>query len=277
MEQERAKRRSRVIAFLLSYFVPGLGQSYNGTPLRGALLFVGYWAIFVALMGLTRLIHSFWGLASIPAALFIVVILVAADAAIGAARVKAIHLKWYNKWYLYVGILLFECYALTPAIFSITKDHIAGVRPYKMSASSMEPFLKKGDHVMAKLERFGDRIPARGEVVGFPLPEDTSKDFLKRVIGLPGETLEIRDKVVFINGQQLEDPWGVCYSNVIVPARDNLPPITIPKGSVFVMGDNRDYSYDSRFWGCVEIKNITARALFIYWSDDKSRTGKQLH
>jgi signal peptidase I len=272
---EEAKRRSRVLAFLLSFVVPGLGQIYNGSPLRGILLFVGYWLLFIAFVGLTRLIHSFWGLACILLIPLIISIVIAADAATRAARLKMIRLKWYNKWYLYVCILLFAHMAFIPAVGWVARDHIRGVRGYKMPSVSMEPFLKPGDYLVAKVEWFDDRIPARGEVVVFPLPEDTSKDFLKRVIGLPGEQLQIKDKIVFINGQRLEDPWGVYYSNVIVPARDNLPPITIPNGSVFVMGDNRDYSYDSRFWGCVEIKNITARALFIYWSDDRSRIGKQ--
>ncbi len=278
---EEAKRRSRVIAFLLSVSVPGLGQLYNGNILRGALLCGGYWAIFMASTGLTRLIYSFPSLICLTAVLFITPILIAADAAIGAARLKAIQLKWYNKWYLYVGVLLFGCYALAPAAGRIIKDHLVGVWTFKMPASSMEPFLKPGDHFVAKLERFGDRLQSRGDVIIFPYPDDKSKDFVKRVIGLPGERLEIKDKVVLINGQRIEDPWGFVFSKVTFPGqmnpRDNFGPITIPQGAVFVMGDNRDYSHDSRFWGVVEIKNITARALFIYWSGDKSRIGKQLH
>jgi signal peptidase I len=276
---EEAKRRHPVVAFLLSFFVPGLGQLYNGN-LRGALLCVGYWAIFMAFAGLTRWIYGFPGLICVIAVPPIIWILIAAQAAIGAGRLKTIQLQWYNKWYLYVCILLFAQIALTPAIGQITKDHIVGVRGYKMPATSMEPLLKSGDYLVAKVERFGDQLPVRGEVVIFPYPEDKSKDFLKRVIGLPGERLEIKDKIVFINGQQLDDPWGIRHSNVRFPGqtipRDNLGPITIPPGAVFVMGDNRDYSHDSRFWGSVEIKDIQAKALFIYWSDDKSRIGKQL-
>jgi signal peptidase I len=277
---EQARRRRPVAAFLLSYFVPGLGQLYNGNALRGALLFVGFWALFIAFTGLTRLIYSLWALGCIGAAFFIAGILVAADAAIGAGRLKTIQLKWYNKWYLYVCVLLTLYIAFVPAVKRISIDHISGMRSYRMPASSMEPSLKTGDHFIAKLERFGDRLPSRGDVIIFPYPENTSKDFVKRVIGLPGERLEIKDKVVFNDGQRIEDPWGVSYSDVILPGdlnpRDNFGPISIPQGAVFVMGDNRDFSHDSRFWGFVEIKNITARALFIYWSDDKSRIGKQL-
>ena len=132
-----------------------------------------------------------------------------------------------------------------------------------MPASSMVPGLELGDHFIAKLEKYGDRLPRRGDIIVFPYPEDRSVDFVKRVIGLPGERIEIKDKVVFINGRPLEDPWGVCESNVTFPSniapRDNFGPVEVPKGSVFVLGDNRDYSHDSRFWGYVETKDIQGK------------------
>lgn len=272
---EEAKRRSPVVSFLLSLCLPGLGQWYNGNILRGALLYAGMWTIFIGL-GLTGLIYSLPGWICIAAVPSISWIVIAADAAIGAARLKAIQLKWYNKWYLYAGAFLFAHVALIPATAWLAQYHIVRVRTFKVPMNSMNPSLKAGDHFIAKLGRYN---PTRGDAVIFPVPEDKSKTFVKRVIGLPGERLEIKDKVVFINGQRIEDPWGV-YSEVTIPGqmapRDNFGPITIPQGAVFVMGDNRDYSHDSRFWGPVEIKNITARALFIYWADDKSRIGKQL-
>ncbi len=99
-------------------------------------------------------------------------------------------------------------------------------------------------------------------------------------MGLPGERIQIKNKVVFINDQPLNDQWGSHLDKRLLrddyAARDNCGPVIIPEGHVFVMGDNRDFSQDSRFWGYVEIKEIEGKALFIYWSDDWNRIGKQI-
>ena len=83
-----------------------------------------------------------------------------------------------------------------------------------------------------------------------------------------------------MNDRRLDDPWGVHGSTTTLPGntspRDSFGPITVPQGAVFVLGDNRDLSYDSRFWGPVEIKEIMGKALFTYWSDDSGRIGRQL-
>jgi len=154
------------------------------------------------------------------------------------------------------------------------------VRAFRMPASSMAPTLEVGDHFIAKMERYGDRVPARGDIVIFPFPEDRSKDFVMRIVGLPGERIQIKDKAIFINDRPLDDPWGVFKENRAIAKnigpRDNFDPVDIPKGEVFVLGDNRNLSFDSRFWGNVEIKEIKGKALFIYWSDDWSRIGKQI-
>jgi len=146
--------------------------------------------------------------------------------------------------------------------------------------SSMAPALEKGDRLIARMQRYADRLPGRGDIVIFRYPVDRSKLFVKRIIGLPGETIQIKDKVVFINDQRLDDPWGNRLHNRTLPhdtgPRDNYGPVSIPEGSVFVMGDNRDFSLDSRFWGFVDIKDIQGKPLFIIWSDDWNRIGKEV-
>ena len=111
------------------------------------------------------------------------------------------------------------------------------------------------------------RNPQRGDVVVLTPPISSGKkDFIKRVIALGGETVEVKDKTVFINGRILNEPYKYCSKTDIRPGeRDNLPPFTIPEGSLFVMGDNRDKSYDSRMFGPVPIENIRGKAVFIYW------------
>ena len=168
---------------------------------------------------------------------------------------------------------------LHPTLFFDLSD-LLPVRTFRTPANSMAPTLEKGDYFIAKMERYGDRAPERGDIVIFPFPEDTSKLFVKRVIGLPGERIQIKDKAVFINNRPLNDPWGSHLDKRSLPGddapRDNYGPVSIPEGWIFVLGDNRDFSQDSRFWGFVEINEIKGKPLFIYWSDDWNRIGKQI-
>ncbi|MFH1060410.1 MAG: signal peptidase I [Pseudomonadota bacterium] len=179
------------------------------------------------------------------------------------------------------------------------------VQAFKIPSGSMKPTLLIGDHLLVSKSSYGvkmpfsDRVliplgqPERGDIVVFRFPEDRDKDFIKRVIGLPGETVEVRNKQVYINGRPLDDPWGRYSDRVILPPgvqpRDNFGPVTVPKDHYFVMGDNRDQSYDSRFWfagkgGFVPVDDILGRAIIIYWSweDDTfgvrwSRLGSLIH
>jgi signal peptidase I len=146
----------------------------------------------------------------------------------------------------------------------------------------MKPTLQIGDHILVTKFNYGVKlplirstlipfgVPKRGDIVVFIYPEDRSKDFIKRLIGLPGDTVEIRDKKIFINGLPWNDTHGVYVDSMILPAavqpRDNFGPVTVPEGSLFVMGDNRDESYDSRYWGFVPMKDVLGKALIIYWS-----------
>jgi len=142
----------------------------------------------------------------------------------------------------------------------------------------MAPALKSGDNFIARLGQYGGRLPARGDIIVFPCPEDRSKLFVRRVMGLPGDRVQIKDKTVFVNGKRLADSWGVHLSPTFLSGgpRDVFGPVSVPERTVFVLGDNRDYCTDSRYWGYVETKDIQGIALFIYWSDDWGKIGKQL-
>ncbi|GBD04012.1 Signal peptidase I T [bacterium HR19] len=155
------------------------------------------------------------------------------------------------------------------------------VQAYKIPSGSMIPTLLVGDYILVNRLEYGIRIPykgyivrwgeiKRGDIVVFVYPEDPSKDFIKRVIALPGEEIEIRKKKIYINGKEIEDPWGFFSDNYFGPPRDDFGPFKVPEGHVFVMGDNRDESNDSRFWGPVPIENIKGKAFLIYFSWDSS-------
>jgi signal peptidase I len=158
------------------------------------------------------------------------------------------------------------------------------VQAFKIPSGSMLETLQIGDHILVNKLRYGVRIPIlgkrvvkftdprRGDVIVFVYPVDPSKDFIKRVVGEPGDTVEVKHKQVFINGKEIDDPYGQFVEGSgegsrLTP-RDNFGPVTVPHDQVFVMGDNRDRSYDSRFWGFVPLDDVRGKAFVIYWSWD---------
>lgn len=131
----------------------------------------------------------------------------------------------------------------------------------------------EGEHFVAILSRTRS-VPSRGDIVLLERPGGGLVTF--RVIGLPGETLEIRNKVVLIGGKPLQGDWRVHRDPGTFRERDILEPITIPREHLFVMGDNRDNSSDSRFFGPVPVRALRGRPLLIYWSPQKSRIGSRV-
>jgi signal peptidase I len=170
------------------------------------------------------------------------------------------------------------------------------VQAFKIPSGSMLPTLQIGDHILVNKFIYGLRIPvygtryfsfvdpARQDIVVFVFPEDRDKDFIKRVIGTPGDTVEVRHKKVYVNGEPIEDAHA-HYTEGEGPApRDTFGPVTVPPRHIFVMGDNRDHSFDSRFWGFVPFEDIKGKAFVIYWSWDGedhwvrwSRLGTLIH
>ena len=152
------------------------------------------------------------------------------------------------------------------------------VQAFKIPSGSMLPTLQIGDHILVNKFIYGLRVPIYGtrffsffhpehqDVIVFVFPEDRDKDFIKRVIAVEGETVEVRDKHVLIDGQPRADPYATFVNPHGGAAGDNYGPYTVPAGTIFVMGDNRDQSYDSRFWGPVPIQDIKGLAMVIYWS-----------
>lgn len=158
------------------------------------------------------------------------------------------------------------------------------VQAFKIPSGSMIPTLLVGDHILVNKFIYGTKIPftdkrilifrnpEKGDIIVFKYPEDQRKDFIKRVIATGGDTVEERNKAVYVNGAMLSEPYAHHYENALRlggnDPRDNFGPITVPKNKIFVMGDNRDQSYDSRYWGFVDLKEVLGKALIIYWSWD---------
>jgi len=158
------------------------------------------------------------------------------------------------------------------------------VQAFKIPSGSMIPTLQIGDHILVNKLSYGVRMPflekylidyakpQRGDVVVFIFPEDRSKDFIKRVIGVAGDSVEVRAKKVYINGKPIDDSraYFAGYDPQAggVGSGDDYGPKTVPENHIFVMGDNRDRSYDSRFWGYVDLNDVRGKAFLIYWSWD---------
>jgi signal peptidase I len=178
------------------------------------------------------------------------------------------------------------------------------VQAFEIPSSSMEPTLLIGDYLLINKFTYGIRIPytdfkffqfkkpRRGDVIVFIFPLDPSKDFIKRVIGIEGEKVEIIHNKIYINDRLIDDPWGHFVTNQIprsyLQRMENFGPVVVPKDSLFVLGDNRDNSEDSRFWGFLNVNAVLGKALIFYFSWDQnaenlfdkvrwSRIGKLIH
>ena len=165
--------------------------------------------------------------------------------------------------------------------------------PFQIPSGSMLPTIQIGDHIFASMYSYGSPVPftdiklfqkpvLRGDIIIFPYPRDPSIDYIKRAVGLGGETLEIRYDQVFINGKLLDEPYayfepkerlsreaqGLTSSSPV----SSFGPVVIPDGKIFAMGDNRYNSADSRFWGFVAAKTISGKGQIIYWSHDPNES-----
>ena len=191
-------------------------------------------------------------------------------------------LPLFSRWYSCVAAVVLVVAGLSPIWARVCRTTL--VEAYVIPTRSMEKTILRGDHVLAvkwpygwrepvfRHVVFGTRGPRRGELVVFRFPEDRSRAFMMRVVGLPGETVEIRDKDVFINSDPLDEPY-VHFLELPSrgdggkePIRDTWGPQAVPSGSYFVLGDNRDNSRDSRFWGFVEQGDLLGRVAIVYWS-----------
>ncbi|MEO6211995.1 MAG: signal peptidase I [Vicinamibacterales bacterium] len=166
------------------------------------------------------------------------------------------------------------------------------VQAFKIPTGSMENNLLIGDHLLVNKFVFGPQPSAleravlpvreirRGDIVVFKYPDEPERDFIKRVIGLPGDTIELRNKKVFVNGGALDEPYvhfleasHLAAEVTSFDVRERYGPVKVPDAHYFVMGDNRDNSQDSRYWGFLPRDNVKGKALVIYWSYDAGVEG----
>jgi signal peptidase I len=162
------------------------------------------------------------------------------------------------------------------------------IQAFRIPSESMRDTLLVGDFLFVNKFEYGPKIPfthirlpgirnpRRGDVIVFQFPQDPSKDFIKRCIATGGQTLEVRNKQVMVDGKKLVEPYAIHTDPNVRPGgyenRDNFGPVTVKPGEMFMMGDNRDNSNDSRYWGTLDMDLVKGRAMFLYWSWDGEKS-----
>jgi signal peptidase I len=163
------------------------------------------------------------------------------------------------------------------------------IQAFKIPSGSMIPTLLIGDHLLVNKIIYGTPVdipftditvfympgfekPQRGDIIVFKSPEDPTRDFIKRVVAVGGDTIQMINKKLYINGKYIDEPYVQYTDNSVrlgrLEPRDYFGPYMVPKDKLFMMGDNRDNSSDSRYWGYVDVKQVKGKALIIYWSWD---------
>lgn len=278
------KYRSRWVAVLLSFGCPcGLAQIYNGQIGKAAVFFVAYWSIMISTL-LTGLATSGPGCGVMILMSLVLVLVSMIDSIRNAGH--DVSLRWYNTWYFYAVF-----YVATIVAISGMKAG-AVIEAFSMPARSMQPSILPGDKFMVdKREKVRTELH-RGDLIVFRYPLDRRIKFIKRLIGLPGDRIRTEGTDLYHNGEKLvhslikqekdltvldegfdSDGYNVQYMPYRAYADQEY---IVPEGQLFVMGDNRDNSADSREWGFVPMADVIGTPTFFYWSSDHSRIGSDV-
>ncbi len=256
-------------ALLFHILFPGLGQFYNGRIKRAVYLFIGFQLVFWFWSIVIYHTESFSSFVMMWIMATLVWIYGLIDAILLSLKIKGSYKpnKYNDKWHKYAIVIM-----LMFLVSELSEQFIEAkiIEAYRMPASSMEDAIFNGDYLIAKKCSNQD-IKIR-DIIVFKYPRDPSINYLKRIVASEGQKIEIKDKVLYVNGTQFEEPSSIKHTDPrIFPEgaysiRDNLLPTKIPENKYFVMGDNRDNSADSRFWGFLDKDLVLGKALFIHWS-----------
>jgi signal peptidase I len=196
--------------------------------------------------------------------------------------------KLYNRWLIYIIIFAVNLFLAGPFKDYINSDWMTA---HKVPTASMQPTLHAGDYFIGDYTYYVHHEVKPGDVVIIKYPENPEIKYIERCIALGGQVIEIRNKAVYVDSSIFRDSSNTQYIDQqvhaeeyndpeIYPAfagnRDNYGPVTVPENHCFVLGDNRDNSSDSRYWGFVPMESVVAKPLYIYWSGDTDRIGKTI-
>lgn len=278
---DNLKAKEPLLAVMLSVILNGLGQVYAGRMLRGGVFFlVPLFTVFPSWLYFINPNTSVNIFALVPIVILILFgIWVIFDAYSCAKTYNTTNnlerkISGGKKTLLIIGIIFFA-FIFNP--LQIIAQSITGyirsnvVQAYKFPSGSMEPTIQKGDRFLADKAVYKKSIPQRGDLIVFKYPPDPKKEFVKRLIAFGGETVEIKEGRIYINGESCVDAKikDRYYYNRGDYGQINKP-VTVPEGAYYVLGDNSASSQDSRYWGFVPSKDVSGKVYKIYWPLNRS-------
>jgi len=282
------KRRKPFSALLLS-IIPGLGQIYNG-QLKKGLVFLTIDLLVPIAFGLTGILNNLSGLVTLVVFSLSFIIYRMTDGFVQAKKLIDYELKSYNKWYVYLSFVI----ALAIVRTFLDLPTSTGIQTFKIPTPSMTPTMQPGDRVVASLNYYDNNIIQQGDIVVFNSPQGGIWTF--RVIGMPNDSIEVREGKVYVNNQLdeltttgeyvLDDQEVIQYQEHLSPTKtiktlrykkikmtdtQTFDKIRVPENEYFLMGDNRDNAFDSRFLGTIKRDDILGRVIYSYWSNTSDR------
>lgn len=263
------------IALLLSALQPGLGQLYNRQVKKAFLCLVFLPALVLAARVL-GLVHTFQGFASFAFVSVVFQLAVIVDAVRTGLRYHNTSPPQNVNRLAVTAFIVLACVNIAAGLSGYAVREL-GVKAFVMRSESMSPTLENGDRLVSDMTAYNKMPPKRGDIVLFLEPGQGNVIYAKRVVGLAGDTVEGTDEAVKLNGQNLKEPFVLAGRAASDDDIDAFGPVTVPPGTVFVMGDNREHSYDSRHFGAVPMQSVRGRTLFIYWSKVHSRIGRSVN
>ena len=275
-------KRNFILSGILSLLLPGLGQLYNGQLKKGIFIILINEVLAWGILPVFELQYNFTGLFIVFTFSILVHLYAIIDAIITSIRVTQYELKAYNKSYIYFSII--AVYILFS--YFVDYDTYLGTKSYTIPGSSNAPTLLTGDFIISDINYYKTNLPKPGEMIIYNDSDNPDIPLIKRCVGVGGQVVEIRDKQLYVDNIRFDDSSYVQYidkrifpNNMGEPkvfqnlgSRDNFGPVKIPFGNYFVLGDNRDNSFDSRFSGFISKENIFGKPLFVYFSWDKGST-----
>lgn len=268
------KIKSPVISSIFSLILPGLGQVYNSQPVKGIVIYL-IGIVGLLIYSLSKIQYHFYGLVVLVLLSLFYYLYAFIDSIIVSRRSSPDEPKSYNKWYVYLLILLLSAIVNTTLVENIINEFLS-IKSYKLPAGSMRPTMDIGDYFISNMHPFAKTKPDYGDIIVFSNPQNKANDLVKRVVAIPGDLVEIKDKKLFVNGKLQNEPYVIHLDPESNAQRDDYGPLAIPVDTYFVLGDNRDNSFDSRFFGPVSVSDIKGKALYFYWSKTKDKIGKTI-
>ena len=269
-------RPSRILAALISLIAPGAGHVYAGAPRRGLILLAALFVLQIALLAFAFLVPpAFRAVVAFTIVGMGVTVLLCIAIVVDAVRVAGRTSAPRPRWYIWLGAILL-CWAAfyaTGAVSNVTKPHFPW-RTFSVPSSSMEPTIRLGEWVLADTHYYRGHAPARGDLVMYRLPTDNETIYIKRIVGLAGDHIAFRDGRAIVNGTETREPFADFGDPKAF--YNNTAEVTVPPDHLFVAGDNRANSSDSRVMrnhGMVPVQNLVARATDVFMTEDLDRAG----